>query len=171
MNIMSNLLDILSIPEEPVDAGSPSSWDFVEEKVGIKLPNDYKNFINTYGTGWIGRFLYIWSPFTNTSYANFLINYPQRLEWWKEGQLPYPLYPETNGVLPFAATKDGDTLCWITKGLPDEWHICIFDPRSPDYDHYPFGLDEFLYRLLTGKIHGKTISSKSLELFTPISQY
>jgi hypothetical protein len=172
---ITNLLKILSVPEDPIDTGSHSEWELIEKQVGTKLPQDYKDFITTYGAGWIGRFLYIWNPFTETRYVNFLSNYIERLDGLKYlvesgEQLPYSLYPESGGLLPFGATKDGDTLFWVTKGHPDEWHICIFDPRTPVYDEYPCGLTEFLYKLLKHEIQGKVIHSKSLELFTPVSE-
>jgi hypothetical protein len=46
------LTKILPPPSQPVEASG--DWDEVERTLGTALPDDYKEFISLYGTGFIG---------------------------------------------------------------------------------------------------------------------
>src|SRR5258708_11837030 len=43
----------------------------------------------------------------------------------------YPLFPEPGGQLPWASTGDGDQLCWLTGGEPDNWPAVEWNIRDP----------------------------------------
>lgn len=44
-------------------AKNNAGWSKIETKLGTSLPEDYKNFIKTYGTGGIDNFIWILTPF------------------------------------------------------------------------------------------------------------
>src|SRR4051812_47028067 len=52
----------LPIPAKP-EATPDAGWEIVEGVMGQALPADYKSFIDEYGAGSLGDFLWVLSPF------------------------------------------------------------------------------------------------------------
>ena len=113
-------------------------WSAVEEKLGIHLPADYKDFISTYGTGQINDYLYILNPVS----INENINLFDWIESIKSSSIlclrdfgaPTPpfIYPEPAGVIPWGYTDNGEGFYWIPeKGIdPMLWPCTIIEERS-----------------------------------------
>jgi hypothetical protein len=57
MTYLDRLMELVPPPKEPMCAGSPEQWFSVEQKLGTTLPDDYKIFINKYGSGGFYGFL------------------------------------------------------------------------------------------------------------------
>lgn len=45
------LIEVVAPPDNPFEAGTPSQWGEVENLLGTSLPEDYKKFINSFGSG------------------------------------------------------------------------------------------------------------------------
>lgn len=157
------LLKLMQPPDKPAETRQSDDWSTIEGELGTELPTDYKWFVETYGTGKIANFVMIWNPFTTNEHHNLVRRSKKRLEYLRKARetvpqdllpkiLPYPLFPEQDGLLPFGETIDGDTFYWQTKGQPDEWHIVINQTRSPDYEKHPMNLTTFLYLLIRGTL-------------------
>lgn len=163
----SQLLSILRPSEAPIETGSDSAWATVETMLNTTLPEDYKQFIDNFGSGWVGGFLYLYNPFSSKAYMNWFNNLDIVTGLAESlGQGGHPLNFGSGSLIPFGATKDGHTLFWLTNGLPEQWTIFILDARAPLFDAYDTDLTGFLYKLLKCEIDGKTLHSTSLELFT-----
>lgn len=154
---VENLHSILSPPFMPKNTGDLEGWHHVERGIGTVLPQDYKDYIATYGEGSIANFIQPFNPFSNNSGSNFELQLHEHLaslrevrEWGEH--MPYPLYPEQGGLLPWGGTANGDTLFWVTSGQPDTWPVVINGVRSPDFEIYRETMTEFLYKLLMGEI-------------------
>ena len=65
---------------------------------------------------------------------------------------PYALYPEQGGLLEWAGTDNGDRLCWLTEGSPEDWTVVAWNPRGWYYDAHPIGAVAFLHGWLSGGI-------------------
>src|SRR5688500_7171138 len=65
---INELKQVIPHPLNPVEASR--NWVEVEEKLGLKLPQDYKDFINLDGTGIIGNGILIYNPFSLNQYFN-----------------------------------------------------------------------------------------------------
>jgi hypothetical protein len=59
-----------------------------------------------------------------------------------------PIFPESDGYLPYGVTDNGDTLFWVTTGAPGEWTMAVMGPREPEVFVFPGGVVEFLADLL-----------------------
>ncbi len=57
--MIENLVEIMSPPTNPVEVGNKKEWINIERKMRISFPDDYKEFISIYGTGCIGKFLWV----------------------------------------------------------------------------------------------------------------
>lgn len=157
---ISQLTKVMQPPINPTE--NIGDWQAVEEQVGTALPAEYKTFIETYGTGIIGRFIYIWNPFAqeafvnltsrNANETNLLNTYISEWDDIERNRLfPFPVFPEKFGVLSFGSTRNGDTLFWRTHGKPDEWSIVVWKIRSARFELHDMSMSRFLYLVLTNK--------------------
>jgi hypothetical protein len=155
-DLLERLKHIVPIPANPIETGVPDKWQVTESMIGTELPPDYKAFINTYGSGLIGNFIYLWHPFTRKPYMNLIL---QLTEFQSlatsdfEATLPHPIYPAPNGLLPFGNTINGDTLFWITTHSPAEWTLLILDRSTHDQQVYAGKIIDFFADLLENKIN------------------
>ena len=150
---LDGLRDILAPPAEPADTGG-ERWAHIELELGSKLPADYKEFIATYGTGGIDRFLYVLNPFTGSPFGRLTAQrvserlYPLRAFRDVDGVgIPYGLYPEPAGLLPWGATSNNDNLCWHTQGDADEWSVVMVDSEL-NWDHFCGTMTECLLAIV-----------------------
>ena len=157
------IIEVLPPPDNPVYAGDPSRWEAIEKRLGTPLPIDYKNFINTYGTGFIGGTVWIYNPFFDYHAQNLLSANENWLALFREvkaefpKRYPFPIYPESGGVLLCGRTDTGDKICWKTTGDPDSWTIILVDKSGIDVEEYDGGITSFLIAFLTGEFQGELL--------------
>jgi hypothetical protein len=149
---LASLSRIMPPPVSPVEASG--SWLDIEDALGLKLPNDFKEFIRSYGSGSISHFLSVLNPFSSRPALNLLEQSKRQLEALRElhddfgEENPFELYPARGGLLPVAITDNGDIIHWLTTGNPSEWTIVVNEARSPDYEQFECDLTTFLERVL-----------------------
>ena len=121
--------------------GSPpfdSRWPEVEETLGVQLPGSYKSLIDRFGASTWGDFLHVLSPFDEQSnlqrVGEQVIDADKMSRSSFPAHYPLPLYPETGGLLPWAATDNGDILYFITAGPADDWATVIKGARAPEFE-------------------------------------
>lgn len=176
---INDLLQVLPAPANP-RCTSPKpgdDWHKIEEKLGTLLPQDYKDFVTTYGSGYLGRFLWIVNPFVLEPNLNLIKAIPLFLDTLRQlrqrygaQRYPYPCYPEPEGLLPLGATDNGDDLFWLTTGEPDEWPIVIKESRQPVFEKHPGPMTSFLAGIISGAINSEIISYDAIDqtdLFVP----
>lgn len=150
----------------PPAAAAPlnaSEWLRVESDVGTQLPTDYKAFVDRYGLGRLSDFIVVFVPMSDNPNADLAVQVERQLGALRElrdaGEpCPYSFYPEPGGLLPFAATDNGDVLFWLTSGSPDNWSVVVNEARSPLYAAHQCNMVDFLTDLLTGKRHTAVLS-------------
>ena len=115
------------MPENTTEV-TDHDWAAVCSKLGVPdLPTVYKEFVSTYGTGYIGNFLWVMNPFS----ANPNINLEKILYFRSAYQTlrqAHPMYyPREFGTfLPWAATDNGDSIVWLLDGnSPDDWQVVL----------------------------------------------
>lgn len=47
---VAKLKKLIPPPEKPLEVGTPAKWSKIEKQLGITLPEDYRDFIFTYGS-------------------------------------------------------------------------------------------------------------------------
>ncbi len=155
---ISKLENIIKPSNDLSDKYTKEKWDEIELALGIKLPTDYKEFINKYGVGSINDFLWILNPFTENSNLNLIKKGEEIREAYITSKNEFPddfmhdMFPSNGGLLPCAITDNGDEIYWLTSNTSDEWNIVVYESRSSDYYEYSMGLAEFLYKILEKEI-------------------
>ena len=146
---MKLLQRILPLPPEPQEVKQTDDWHRVESELGTPLPKDYKAFISAYGSGRIDQFLVVFNPFSSNKYVNLLDAgrtilqaYATSKETFPE-YYPLPLFPSPGGLLPFAATDNGNVLYWRTTGKPENWTVAAYESRGPDYVDFNGQMTDF----------------------------
>jgi hypothetical protein len=151
---IETLQAILKSPEQPRETPKQENWEEVVNRLSLPLPTDYRKYIELYGTGRIDKFLWILNPFSVNANLNLFEKVRVELDALRELQasgefLPYPLFPEKGGLLPFGITDNGDVLHWLTRGAPDEWQVVVNESRAPEYEEFRLGLADFLAQILS----------------------
>jgi|JI8StandDraft_2_1071088.scaffolds.fasta_scaffold145507_1 hypothetical protein len=153
-----SIAELLAVVPPPLSGTSVAAnkWSDVEREIGTSLPSDYKAFIDQYGLGKLDDFIVVFTPYDENPHINLRIQIKRQLdalkqlgEWGEE--LPYPLYPEPDGLLPFGATDNGDVLYWLTSGTPERWSVVVNESRAPDYDHHDCSMTTFLAEVISGQ--------------------
>lgn len=97
---LGKLQDILAIPETPRD--NRGDWSKVEAALGVALPNDYKEFIERYGSIYIADFLMLLNPFSASEQNNLLRKQAACSEMYQAlkqsgEEIPYEFFPTNKG--------------------------------------------------------------------------
>lgn len=138
-------------PSEIPDGG----WQSVQARLGIEFPADYKEFIARYGTGAIDSFLWVLSPFATNRHLNLFDEGRAKLEALSElryESIPYPLFPDAGGILPWGVTDNGDVLYWLCNGPPSDWVIVVNESRGPRWREFKLSTSEFLAAVVTREL-------------------
>ncbi|USA45403.1 SMI1/KNR4 family protein [Acinetobacter sp. C26M] len=147
-------------PKEPSEVPNNLNnqlWDTIESKLGLVIPNDYKEFIQIYGSGSIDSFLTIFNPFSENININLIDQLYVQSEVYKDlksygEEVPYDFFPLKNGILPFGMTDNGDVLFWQVNDLPKEWNVIINEARSSNWDVLKISMTDFLLGILQRKV-------------------
>lgn len=156
---IENLVRVVPPPAAPDEAYS-GPWEAIEADLGTKLPQDYKDFVRLYGYGNFMEFLCVHVPVSSSPYVTLQSEVREicdtvRIVGSADDYLPYPLWPEPGGLLPFGKTDFGDFLFWLPRGLPDDWGVVVWDRGMGHYEAFDCGLTDFLAGLATGDIEPK----------------
>lgn len=150
-----SLLSVLKPPPRPVDVDC-EYWTYHRNVMQIDLPSDYDAFCNLYGSGTLQTpaiSMQIISPFRPTYPA--IVLYISRV--WNRfrdscgiDDVPFGLFPEAGGFLPFAITWEGGAMGWIVDGEPAEWKVVDMSQYElGQLDILDMSFSEYVYYIVT----------------------
>ena len=165
---MATLADLEALIGPPSAVPPTVDWRELERMSGLCFPSDYKALCGRYGILEIDAFMAV-------DHAGIPENIEVKLAESRRGidllrvltdkygfiyladdsgneveAEPYPYYPEPDGVFPWGATQNGDTLLWLTAADPERWTIVVTDGGS--WWHFAGSLTEFLVGVLGGRV-------------------
>jgi hypothetical protein len=162
---IERLKSIVPPPQNPVETGSPDAWAEVERGLGTELPQDYKDFINAYGTGVFRGTLVVYNPFSSKDSCNLLKGvkedleiYRQSREEFPEFEPPYPAYPEAGGLLPWGRDDVGNTFFWHTGQPLTDWAVVLY-AHEGWYERLLLSMTEVLARFFEGHLETSILSA------------
>jgi hypothetical protein len=63
--------------------------------------------------------------------AREALSWDREIESQSSGTVPFPLFPDPGGALPWARSDNGDVVYWLTRGDdPDRWPVAVWFARS-----------------------------------------
>ncbi|MGL6237058.1 MAG: hypothetical protein ACRC20_17170 [Segniliparus sp.] len=138
-------------------------WPQYERDFGRGLPTDYKQFIDAYGSVEISELLIVLGP--NQKLAFDLASQTRTIGTASEQVDPYYRTDkeEAEGVeetrswlealTAWGTTNEGHTLYWDTRdAIPEQWTVFVTNDTHEQWEHYPFGMVEFLRGLLANDL-------------------
>jgi len=168
---IENLVKVVSPPDLPGETFN-RPWGPIEAELGTALPQDYKDFVRLYGNGYFLEFLGINVPRSRNPHTRLESGVRVICDSFLEDEeLPYPLWPKPDGLLPFGGTDNGDYLFWLPRGAPENWGIVVWDRGFGDFEAFDCDLTDFLAGLATGEIRPKEFPDDLLPCDHPFSPY
>ena len=133
----------------------PIDWTLVEQALGCMPPGDYRLLAELYPTLHVGDYLGIWLPKPGSEHLMCWDEEDLDIlqEWCEDSGLPgLYTYPEPGGLLPWAASNQGDYFLWTTADPnSDNWTVTVAS-RSFAWWHYEGGMVQFLAELVDGTL-------------------
>jgi SMI1-KNR4 cell-wall len=68
--MLDNLKRLLPLPVSVKESPNESDWDKIENKLNLKLPQDFKGFITNYGTGSVADEHFFFNPVSSNENLN-----------------------------------------------------------------------------------------------------
>jgi hypothetical protein len=165
MATFEDLESDIILTSDPVENNiADQKWHAWENEMNLKVPNEYKKFINEYGTGRLGELIWILNPFAKVPRFNlesFLETKADAFAYMEselERKSEYSVYNQGSGIVPFAFTDNGDGIYWnVHKEDRGNWPIIVMDGRSPVNESYDFDFVNFLYKVLNRQLNSKIL--------------
>ena len=155
--------DVLEALAQLVDLANEDriviDWVEVERELGLELPADYKEFATRFGAGHFrDGYLWVVVPTGEGPRLNFFESLYQNMGILAEVRssgikVPYPLYPDKGGLIPWGSTVDGDVFYWITEHHdPDHWAVVVNEVRADNWFESDRSMTQLLYAILSGQL-------------------
>jgi hypothetical protein len=149
------LKQILVPPPDPIATGGPEQWAALENRLDMRFPSDYKEFISTYGHGSPSGIFFVLNPFVTNGY-----NLESHLDTFRQAYrevYSQPYYddiregrdsPIPEGLVPWATGNDGGTAFWDAgPGDPDSW--TVIETLDNVWQDFPGSMSELLVAAIT----------------------
>lgn len=115
---------------QAVDQPMPSDWERLEERLGRRLPHDFKDLVTRLGSGRFGEFTLL-NPASSVKHSRFCREQVMELRGYVEDvaqQIGLVLYPEANGFFHVGiGTHRMDLLMKVHLGAQDEYTLSWLD--------------------------------------------
>jgi hypothetical protein len=150
---IDQLIEVMPAPSSPFETPPAGGWSQVEGRLGVSFPQDYRDFIDRYGSGKVADFLWIFNPFSANENLNLERQIQRQaavldeLKGYGEKN-PYEPFPSPGGILPVGITGNGDVIFWKTEQDGGHWSVVVNDSRSPEWELFNFSLSQFLIEVL-----------------------
>jgi hypothetical protein len=145
--------------------GGSKDWASITLKMGIELPRDYKEFVDTFGGGYIDDYLYVMEPdcpFEASDLVGFVEERAEALEylWSSSEDKPRELTEPGDRLIAFAMSDNGEYVYWLAKAEqhPDDWTIMVNEARGEWWEHHDMSFTQFLLSSLTGEVRCEILS-------------
>lgn len=145
---------------------STLSWETVQERSGITFPADFKELTSAFGTGIFDHIVGVIAPAEDEqALAAFVRDMRETLRLAKGNKpLPYRLFPDPDGLIPWGRAGDGCTLFWRTdRGGPEEWTVVFCNDAFAEWEEFDGSASEFIFELISGRIETSIIDFEPVD--------
>ena len=138
----------------PAAGGEPVDWASVATVWGTVFPRDYRDFLAVYGQGSIDDVVSVATPEDRAGEPGVLTMRRvtpsvRRTCRTYYGERRFPAWPAPGALLGWGVTPIGFDLFWrVTGSDPDDWPVVVAATRDDRAFEFPYGMAEFLLRLL-----------------------
>src|ERR1043166_1336281 len=133
---LDELTAVLAPPANPRITVAQAGWIEVFQRIGTRLPGDFIETYKVYGDGtFVSRShpmsasLWLHAGATTSPFQRHVPERLSHLRLAKERRpksVPFPLYWEPTGLLPWGRASNEVDLCWRVSGeLVDNWPVVV----------------------------------------------
>ncbi|HUR07387.1 MAG TPA: SMI1/KNR4 family protein, partial [Nonomuraea sp.] len=134
-----DLATLAAVIGPPPPAAFPVDWPGIERWLGLRLPDDYKEFAERYGPVLVGEWIWVVMP-----HCSGLGGYFRQLDQRQGVQRsiragdppshPFAFHPEPGGLLVWGESRGSEHYFWDTSvsADPNDWPTRVFTQRWPD---------------------------------------
>lgn len=133
-------------------------WGVVEERMGTALPDDYKEMMGRFPSGFFRNAVSFENPIdSRVDLDDFVRNRVQRtigalgnpdLEYLQSTD--YHVFPQPGGLLPWGNDLQGGIFCWRTEpDDPNQWPIAYYSADLLKWFEHDGGVVEIIWEVLT----------------------
>ncbi|MFK0286478.1 hypothetical protein ACIQVL_39270 [Streptomyces sp. NPDC090499] len=139
---------------KPPTAGADTlPWQNIQAEWGTTFPQDYRDFMNIYGPGGIDGIIAIATPENRDEpgYLTVRRTTPRVASEYRtfRGKWTFLAWPAPGALLGWGVTPIGHDLLWRATGNdPDDWPVVLAAYRDGAAYEFPYGMAEFLARML-----------------------
>lgn len=136
MDWYQELMTIMPPPAE-IRRAVPADWAAAETALGLRLPDDFKRYAETWGAPYVGQFFYTCAPnrenpnvdlVENARYVSEALGTLRRHH---PDSFTVPVHPEAGGFLSNGRSDNGDFLGWMVRGDdPNAWPAAIWGDEA-----------------------------------------
>ncbi|GAA4485207.1 hypothetical protein GCM10023191_009490 [Actinoallomurus oryzae] len=149
----------------PAGDGHHRDWAAVEERLGLPLPQDYKDLVDVYGGGQFSDHVGLLVP-PPTRIGSELVTYNDGhmgdLDslWSILDDRPAELAADDLRLVVWADTIDADSLNWLVRPgePPERWPVAVLHCDLGDCELYPMTCTEFLAGLFSREFESEIIT-------------
>jgi hypothetical protein len=155
---IAELQALVPPPVTPFEVGTSDRWQEVEDRLGLKLPRDYKEFICAYGSGLFAGLYVVHNPFAASRSINLLAYGKRVCDLNRESRRSnperflYPYFPEPGGLFPWGHDENGNDYFWRTEGPPSDWLVVQDNNRGEGIRVQPHSMTDFLVAILRREV-------------------
>lgn len=144
------LLAVVPPPSEPFNGGPAERRHFIEKALGTALPDDFLELALRYGTGRFCGEIQVFNPFSD-DYLEVVERIADLYRDLKKAEgetcVPFSIFPESPGFLPWGDSWNGFGFFWLTEGEPNQWPTVLVVPRQSEvFQTFPMQMTSFLAR-------------------------
>ncbi|MCH5584750.1 SMI1/KNR4 family protein [Shimazuella sp. AN120528] len=160
MTYVEQLVELIPPPAK----AKSFDWQRVEESLGVILPDDYKELVETYSGGQFEDYLYFLEP--DREHYDIMKHDLERAEayesLWEYERKPDEIEDGKHRLIPWATTDNGEYLFWLVrKGEernPDNWPVMINAAKEDEWEYFPMGCVAFFVQALERKVISQILS-------------
>jgi hypothetical protein len=144
-------------------------WRAVQKSLGLPIPQDFKELIHRFPRGQFQRSITLSVPEDHGSGIELIGSLELVLEdmrQWRQDEperFPYPIYPEKDGLVPWAAGSHGETFFWLADGPdPDQWQVVGCEFSEMLWERFPMSATRFISGYVTGSLNSTLFAAAGL---------
>jgi hypothetical protein len=163
---LEELTAVLPPPVRPRITMTDADWHQLYGQIGTRLPGDFIQTYKTYGDGFfyskthrMSASVSLYAGALAAPFCAFCVHVPERstaLRVIKEKRpkcVPFPLYWEPGGLLPWGRATNETDLCWRVRGeLVDNWQVVVLRAGKGEHETFEMSAIQFLARVISGKV-------------------
>lgn len=140
------------------ESGSSFNWSAIEQRLGSRIPADYKELMTVFPRGMFFGLIQVAVPHIWKGDVDLLGEFRIVLDNMRETRaagykrFPYPIYPEVGGLIIWGNGRNGEEFYWLPNSDdPDEWGVVAASSGWDDWAEVPGPMSRFLLDVGTGQ--------------------